>query len=121
MSASYIFCSLVLGLKRDKVKISFIFSLTVDMSFTDQVPVAMAVMEDKITTSLVTFYLQPFGVNSENCVIFGHFDPFVAGLAFVAGYLLGINGITISINGIIIGRSSSQFHGADLRDCQQWN
>ena len=68
----------------------------------------MAVMEDKITTSLVTFYLQPFGVNSENCVIFGHFDPFVAGLAFVAGYLLGINGITISINGIIIGRSSSR-------------
>ena len=78
------------------------------MSFTDQVPVAMAVMEDKITTSLVTFYLQPFGVSSENCVIFGHFDPFVAGLAFVAGYLLGINGITISINGIIIGRSSSR-------------
>ena len=78
------------------------------MSFTDQVPVAMAVMEDKITTSLVTFYLQPFGVNNENCVFFGHFDPFVAGLAFVAGYLLGINGITISINGIIIGRSSSR-------------
>ena len=78
------------------------------MSFTDQVPVAMAVMEDKITTSLVTFYLQPFGVNIENCVIFGHFYPFVAGLAFVAGYLLGINGITISINGIIIGRSSSR-------------
>ena len=78
------------------------------MSFTDQVPVAMAVMEDKITTSLVTFYLQQFGVNSENCVFFGHFDPFVAGLAFVAGYLLGINGITISINGIIIGRRSSK-------------
>ena len=68
----------------------------------------MAVMEDKITTSLGTFYLQPFGVSSEKRVILGYFDPFLAGLAFVAGYLLGINGITISINGIIIGRSSSR-------------
>ena len=74
------------------------------MYFTDQAPIAMAVMEDKLTVSLETFYLQPFGVNIENCVIFGHFDPFVAGLAFVAGYLLGINGISISIN----GRSSSR-------------
>ena len=78
------------------------------MYFTDQVPIAMAVTEDKLTTSLETFYLQPFGVSSEKRVIFGYLDPFLAGLAFVAGYLLGINGITISINGIIIGRSSSR-------------
>ena len=40
------------------------------MYFTDQAPIAMAVMEDKLTVSLETFYLQPFGVSSEKCVIF---------------------------------------------------